>query len=122
MKIATDFDGTLCIDKFPSIGPDIGAIPVLKELISKGHQLILNTMRSGEYLTDAVDWITENGIELYGINNTPGQSSWTSSPKVFANIYIDDAALGAPLIYDGVNKPYIDWIKVRELLVDRGIL
>ena len=47
-------------------------------------------------------------------------------------IIIDDAALGIPLIeplhinsgsfrFDDV-RPYVDWTKVRELLVQRGYL
>lgn len=39
--IALDFDGTCVSHKFPEIGKGIGAIPVLKELVAKGHKLIL---------------------------------------------------------------------------------
>lgn len=115
-KIAIDFDGTVCKHLYPSIGEDIGAIPVLKELVSNGHLLILNTMRSGQELEDAVEWFKDKEIPLYGVNSTPGQNTWTSSPKVYAHLYIDDAALGIPLVREGRERPYVDWIKVKELL------
>ena len=41
MNIAIDFDGTCVSHEFPEIGKDIDAIPVLKELIKSGHNLIL---------------------------------------------------------------------------------
>jgi hypothetical protein len=111
MKIAIDFDGTCVAHAYPYVGKDIGAVPVLKNFVESGHLLILNTMRSGKELADAVNWFKENGIPLHGINEDPGQRKWTQSPKVFANIYIDDAALGAPLkMNPGISdKPFIDW-------------
>lgn len=44
----------------------------------------------------------------------------TSSPKVHADLYIDDAALGCPLIYnpDFSDRPYVDWEKVRQVFYD----
>ena len=121
-KIALDFDGTVCKFQYPSIGKDIGAVPVLKELISNGHQLVLNTMRSGQELEDAVEWFKDNEIPLYGINSTPGQSTWTSSPKVYAHLYIDDAALGIPLVRNGRERPYVNWSEVREMLIEEGYI
>lgn len=46
MIIAVDFDGTCVTHEFPEVGKDIGAVPVLKELVKKGHKIILYTMRS----------------------------------------------------------------------------
>lgn len=114
MIIAIDFDGTCVKHAYPNIGEDIGAVPVLKKMVNDGHQLILNTMRSGKLLDDAVQWFENNGIKLSGTNYTPGQATWTSSPKVYANIYIDDAALGCPTNYDGINRPYVDWKIVAQ--------
>jgi hypothetical protein len=121
MYIAIDFDGTVVTHEYPDIGRDIGAVPVLKGLAGKGHFLILNTMRSGRELTAAVAWFERNGIPLYGVNVNPGQKEWTDSPKVYAHLYIDDAALGVPLLSDpGMSeRPYVDWRRVRELL-DKG--
>lgn len=144
MYIGIDFDGTCVTHEFPKIGKNIGAVPILKELVAKGHQLILFTMRSDKkevltdhyeihskaepYLTEAVNWFKDNGIELYGIQTNPTQHSWTESPKAYYNLLIDDASLGCPLIYPSsdiksvYHKPYVDWVKVREMLVEMNIL
>ena len=77
MIIAIDFDGTCVKHAYPKIGEDIGAVPVLKRLVDDGHQLVLNTMRCGKLLDEAVKWFESNGIKLSGANHTPGQESWT---------------------------------------------
>ena len=109
MIIAIDFDGTCVKHAYPEIGEDIGAIPVLKKMVNDGHQLILNTMRSGKLLDEAVQWFESNGIKLSGANHTPGQATWTQSPKVYAQLYIDDAALGCPTVMDDNGRVYVDW-------------
>jgi hypothetical protein len=138
MIICIDFDGTCVTHKYPEIGDDIGAVPVLKKLVAEGHKLILFTMRSnipdtkgngddiidvkaGNYLDDAVNWFKENDIPLYGVNTNPDQAKWTSSPKAYGQLYIDDAALGIPLIYTH-DRPYVDWIKVQLMLEEGWII
>jgi hypothetical protein len=124
MVIGIDFDGTCVSHEFPHVGKDIGAVPVLKELVANGHRLILWTMRSnetgGNFLDDAINWFRENEIPLWGIQTNPNQSSWTSSPKAYCQLYIDDAALGCPLVSD--TRDYVDWIRVREMLVKKKII
>lgn len=137
MIIAVDFDGTCLTHSFPELGDDIGAVPVLKKLVEAKHQLILFTMRSdsqeaqdingytlhsGDFLTQAVKWFMDNGIPLYGIQKNPTQDSWTSSPKCYAHLYIDDAALGCPLIYPKDERPYVDWKSVEMILQIKGII
>ena len=113
--IVLDFDGTVVKHRYPAVGEDIGAVPVLKRLIANEHKLILSTMRSHESegvdtLQPALDWFKQRDIPLYGINENPSQKVWTASPKVYGNVYIDDAALGAPLKTDGSDAPpFIDW-------------
>ena len=115
--ICVDFDGTYVTHEYPNIGKEIGATEVLKQLTDKGHKLILFTMRSGEELQDAINWFKERDIPLFGINENPEQHTWTSSPKPYANLYIDDAALGCPTKYDIIlsNRPFVNWdiIKTR---------
>ena len=123
MVIAVDFDGTCVTHDYPYIGSDIGAVPVLRELVDAGYNLVLNTMRSGRLEKDAVKWFKENNIPLYGVNCNPDQKSWTSSPKVFADLYIDDAALGIPLKTSQTStRPFVDWVEVRKLLIALGYL
>jgi len=115
--IALDFDGTVVTHDYPAVGRDIGAEPVLKKLVARGHKLVLNTMRSGSKLREAEQWFIDRGIPLYGSNKNPTQHTWTQSPKVFAHIYIDDAALGCPLTYaPEIERPYVDWTAVSEML------
>jgi len=118
LTIAVDFDGTCVTHEYPDTGKDIGAAPVLKELAEAGHRLILWTMRSGKELARAADWFTDNGIPLHGVNTNPTQCKWTQSPKAYANIYIDDAALGCPLVSNPAlsDKPYVNWEAVGRML------
>ncbi len=121
--IAVDFDGTCVTHEYPHIGMDIGAAPVLRELTNQGCRLILFTMRSGKLLKEAKEWFAERKIPLYAANENPEQRSWTNSPKVHADFYIDDAAIGCPLVFsDELRRPYVDWQKMRELLIRDGIL
>ena len=120
MIIAVDFDGTCITHEYPGVGKDIGAERVLKRLAGSGHLLILWTMRSGKYLEEAVQWFHERDIPLYGINNNPTQKKWTKSPKVYAHMYIDDAALGIPLCMPSEDvendRPYVNWQAVEQML------
>ncbi len=136
MQIGIDFDGTCVTHEYPEIGKDIGAIPVLKALIKNGHQLILFTMRSDRevktnfgayreyFLSAAVTWFKENNIPLYGIQTNPEQRLWTDSPKAYANLYIDDAALGCPLIVpeNSNERPYADWETIKKMLKEKGLI
>ena len=143
MDIIIDFDGTCVTHEFPNIGKEIGAVPVLQELVKNGHNLILFTMRSdleqkkidpfvnpriinvqGKHLANAVKWFVKNEIPLYGIQINPTQQSWTSSPKAYGQLIIDDAALGCPLKFDKSlsDRPFVNWESVRDLLVCHGLL
>lgn len=116
--IGIDFDGTIVEHKFPQVGAPVpGALDVMKALQAQGHKLILFTMRSRESLQDAVTYLEDNGIKLFGINENPTQKHWTISPKPYCHTYIDDASLGVPLIYPANgDRPWVDWVKVIELL------
>ncbi len=121
--IAIDFDGTVVTHEYPHIGEDAGAIPVLKELLANGNRLILFTMRSGRLLEKAEQWFADRNIPLWAVNSNPDQKRWTDSPKVHANLYIDDSSLGCPLkIVDSCSRPVADWAKIREQLVRDGYL
>lgn len=124
MTIAIDFDGTCVTHEYPEIGRDLGATTTLKTLVDNGHKLILLTMRSGKTLEDAKHWFEERGIILYGVNENPSQKRWTESPKVYANLYIDDANLGTPLVKNSIasDRPYVDWKLVLVDLYNRGCI
>lgn len=141
MDICIDFDGTCVYHDFPRLGKDApGAVEVLRELVAHGHRLILFTMRSnrnkrrptgspeiqdvtGDFLTHAVNWFNRHEIPLYGIQANPTQRNWTTSPKAYGHLYIDDAALGVPVRSDaGQKRPVVDWAAVRALLQAAEIL
>lgn len=139
MIIGIDFDGTCVTHEFPNVGKEIGAERVLRRLVKAGHKLVLFTMRSdidnptsddhtihtqgGTYLTDAVNWFKERDIPLFGINENPEQKSWTTSPKAYCHLYIDDAALGCPLNYHPISeRPFVNWTIVHAILIDNGVL
>jgi hypothetical protein len=120
---AVDFDGTCTTHSYPFIGKDIGAVPVLKELVKLGHRLIIWTMRDGRHLQESVDWYASHGIEVFGVNRNPEQN-WTESPKAYAQIYIDDAALPLSLMYHDPEfhpRPFVNWNAVVGDLHSRGI-
>ena len=128
MIIGIDFDGTCVSHEFPLVGNDIGAVSVLKDIVESGNSLILWTMRSdnnkGLFLAAAVKWFSDNDIPLWGIQRNPSQDSWTSSPKAYCEMYIDDAALGCPLRTDLVisSRPFVDWEEVRKILTNQGVI
>lgn len=121
MIICIDFDGTCVTHEYPMVGKDIGAIPVLKKLADNNNQLILFTMRSGRELNDAINWFKRNSIPLYGINVNPTQKDWTQSPKAYGQLYIDDAALGCPLV-ETSGRPYVDWSKAEKMLKELKLI
>ena len=119
MYICIDFDGTIVDHRFTDIGdPAPDAIKWIKRFQELGARIILFTMRSngqeyGNVLDQAVDYLKQNDIELFGINRNPDQDTWTSSPKAYGQLYIDDAAIGCPMIQPiGFARPCVDWEKV----------
>lgn len=112
MIIAVDFDGTIVRHDYPRIGSEApNAFKVLRKLQDGGHKLILLTMRCGKELQDALVFCADRGVKFWAINDNPDQHSWTASPKVYAQLYIDDLALGSPMA-DGV----VDWHVVEQML------
>jgi hypothetical protein len=122
---AIDFDGTIVEHEYPALGaPNPGAVEVLRELMEKGYRLILFTMRSGTALDEAIRYCNQNKVDFWAVNQNPEQAGWTDSNKVYANVYIDDAALGVPLVQgnNAGSRARVDWAGVRRILVDWGVL
>ena len=122
--VCVDFDGTCVMHEYPKIGEDVPhAVNVLKRLNEKQVKIILWTIRSDEFLQDSVNWFIEREIEIWAVNKNPQQKFWSTSPKAYARVYIDDAALGCPLKLsaDG-NRPFADWFEIERLLEEIGYL
>lgn len=102
--IAVDFDGTLCENAWPGIGPArAGVIDYVLGEQMTGAKLILWTNRKGERLDEAVKWCAARGIAFDAVNeNLPEivQRFGGETRKVYADEYLDDKAL----LPDSVEK------------------
>lgn len=130
MVIGLDFNGTLMSYDYPySIGKDIGAVPVLKRLLAKGHEFVLMTSVSPnevgparQRFAETLAWFVENGIPYIGVNENPRCDAITAKPRL--DLIIDDHALGIPLKIDETisNRAFVDWQRVEQMLEARRIL
>lgn len=111
-----DFDGTIVKHRFPLIGEPVPhALDLMREYTQKYNcGWILDTMRSGKLLQDAVQWCEERGMKFYGIGTNPIQKTWTDSSKAYGIFSIDDRNLGVPLIMEKGCRPRVDWKKIDE--------
>lgn len=130
--IAVDFDGTIGTGGYPDI-TKLKVLPhcveTLKQLVSNGYKLVLWTCRSDNpeninqrYLEDAVNWFKENEIELSGINECPKEydpfgEKKHKSPKIYADIYLDDRAW--PCTLGEFDWQYVDWFFNKATTEDR---
>lgn len=89
---AVDFDGTLCVNKFPLIGAPIqSSIDMVKDAHSRDICIIIWTCRDGVYIDKMKTWLKDNGVPYDYINENP-ECDFTKSPKIYADLYIDDRA------------------------------
>jgi hydroxymethylpyrimidine pyrophosphatase-like HAD family hydrolase len=121
--VGVDFDGTVVKHKYPDIGEPVpNCLRVLKRLESKGHKVILHTMRGAKELNDAIKYLRKNGIKLYAANKNPAQNEWTKSKKIWAHFYIDDCSVGCPLIFSDKEPPYVDWYEIEKYFEKLGLI
>lgn len=94
LTIAIDFDGTIATEAYPEMGTLIkDADTVIQQLYADGHNIIINTCRTGKYEGHAVDFLNANYIPFHYINgNMPEivKKYGGDSRKVSADIYIDN--------------------------------
>lgn len=114
IPIALDFDYT-CTKKSSWLDGTWVENPFCFETLKKWSNLgcvfILDTMRGEKNIQPAIEWLTDNGIELYGINHNPDQGFTNDcSNKVWAVFSIDDRNVGTFLIRERDERPYIDWV------------
>lgn len=122
--VAVDFDGTLCSDEFPGVeNINTHAVEVLKKYRQRGGKLILWTCRHDKPLEDAVEALRALGLEFDAVNaNIPEHvKEWTEktgdttfSPKVHADLYIDDKAVRLSEVFG--DSGGLDWIAISMLL------
>ena len=102
MIIAVDFDGILCENRFPEIGPPIyPVISAVRQLIDAGHEVVLWTSRNGAELEAAVKWCEDRGLRFCAVNEPAPTNEEKyrdvypiQTRKIYADIYIDDHSIG----------------------------
>lgn len=98
--ICFDFDATMDIktEPYPAIGKaNTLMIDVIKTHITKGDTVILNTMREGKVLQEALDWLKVHGITPHAVNDNceSQKKKWGDNPrKVYCDINYDDKNFG----------------------------
>lgn len=120
--LCVDFDGTLVDHAFPEIGKEVPkAFAWLTKFQDMGIKIILFTVRGSNDknpLQSAVNHVKERNINLFAVNENPDQKEWSNSGKVYANVYIDDSAVGVPLLHlTDFQNPCVNWDAVGPLVV-----
>lgn len=120
--VAVDFDNTCVVagETYPEFTRNVPyAVDTLKELVKLNIRIVLWTCRTGNELAVAVDWFKDNGIPLYGVCDNP-DPYWVKNPtrKIYADVYVDDKGLGAPLYYQHRARQWlVDWRCVYNMII-----
>jgi hypothetical protein len=97
MVISIDFDGTICELGWPQVGPMKPEADIyIRKLFEDGHDILINTCRTGKYEGMAQDFLDKEKIPYHYINsNLPSLIAvyGQDSRKISADIYIDDKCL-----------------------------
>lgn len=119
IPITVDFDGTLC---YPHAYPLIieenkPCFDVLRKWQEMGCMIILNTMRGGQSLKEAIEWCGEKGFEFDAVGRNPTQDEWCEDGvwKCYSMLDIDDRNAGCPMVVDeNDRRGHVDWNKIDE--------
>ena len=121
LVLAIDFDGTIVEHEFPDIGKlRLNVREVFQLLSDGGHFIIIWTCRTSQNIYGAIgvkptlydtqQFLIENIIPFDTINHNNPNLSFQPSPKVYADVYIDDRQLG------GIPE---DWFDIYDILVTK---
>jgi hypothetical protein len=110
---AIDWDGTIIPDRqYPKIGePKPNAIHVMQRIVDEGGRIVIWTCRGGMEQQEGIkNKLNEHGFSDFIVNehfqDTIDAFDF-ASPKVFADIYIDDRSL---------FTRKIDWFEIENIL------
>jgi len=100
--ISVDFDNTLFSNCYKNLNTtptilNLIILDLMKFLKKRGHQIVLNTLRTGDKLTEAVTWSNQRGLYFTEVNNNVAyaRNLWEiDSRKIAADVYIDDRGTG----------------------------
>jgi hypothetical protein len=108
---AIDFDGTIVTNAWPGIGSLVIAMrDAILELERRGDKWILNTMREGEKLQEALDFLAEKGLYPDAVNDNLPElcEAFQNNPrKIYADYYVDDHSMRIS-----------DFLKAHDTLAD----
>lgn len=121
IPIVLDFDFTVtCKSSWldGTFTENEGCFATLKKWTEEYNVMyVLDTMRGGEHIKPAVDYLVENGISILGVGRNPYQDSdGCFSTKCWGVFSIDDRNVGTPLIYPENGRPFVDWKKIDAML------
>src|SRR5690606_27227965 len=117
MMFAIDFDGTIVEEAYP----DIGALKpharrVIQRIHREGGRIAIWTARNKTFDDVVKKFLISNGIPFDVYNDHFPENkvkyNWkkeTSSPKMFADMYIDDRGFG-------IKDRKIDWLEIEAYL------
>ena len=100
--VALDFDGTVCVHRFPEIGEiseqNQRVIDYIRKVKAAGGIIILWTCREDtvqrKYLSEAIQWCKEHDIPIDYVNRNANVDFYGfASRKIMADEYIDDKAI-----------------------------
>lgn len=95
LTIAIDLDNTVIFHGKEELIP--GAKAVLQKWKEQGHRLVLWTCRDHAGARAKAAWLMmQHGIVFHSMNAIEDQP--TDSPKVHADLYVDDRAVGCPMM------------------------
>lgn len=109
--LVVDFDNTIAYSEYPAIIDEVPyAIETIKMLQAQGDIIILSICREGQYLADALQWLSDKGFtpDLVNDNYPYGKYyHYGNCRKISGDIVIDDK-----------NDNYkVDWLDIRKRLV-----
>lgn len=126
ISIAVDFDSTICLtDGYPNIlGPNGIVFDVLHKWQNMGCKIIMNTIRNGKDLENAVVWCSNCGFNFDYVNENKEYERKFGKcyNKLYATYYIDDKNVFTPLTkeclgYEKYNvRLHVDWVYVDKYL------
>lgn len=128
--IAIDFDGTITdLAPHPIIGNiKPNAAKVIRRLKENGAEIAIWTCRGGEDKEKIINFLNHNNVPFDYFNEHFKKSidmfGEPESPKIFADIYIDEKSLWAPKNIDWLDiekRLYYDF-KIGENVFNSGVV
>jgi hypothetical protein len=90
-----------------NLDPVKDAVEIMRKLKEDGCCLIIRTCREGRRQTDALNWLLENNIPFYRINDHHTETRKTygyAARKVCAHLYADDRPVGGLADWKDIYK------------------